>query len=372
MDEQTSLMTAGSGSEESFELAVRGYSRPQVQQYVTRTTVRIRDLEEQNNALQNELEQARAAALQAHRELAEARASAGAKPAHEEVSGRLSQILRLAAEEADQERAKADEEITAARRLAEEQVNGLVAEARQQSERIISEARSEAENTLGSANLQAEHQLTTSRTESERLLAQSKADSERMLTDADRRASAVNEESATRLDALTETHGEVVRRLAQIRDVLGDLLTQDASAGSLAAAVDAALGLPLGQTAEPKADATPDGETPQVRQGQPAQAIAAAAEPVAEPAAEPAAEPVTAQADDDVVDVAEVAEEEDDASPAPAGAAPVGRHGTASVPVVADQAGTDEENVVVDLDAAAARDRQASTDKTPTGSIPRR
>src|SRR5829696_6728902 len=104
MDEQTStLMTTGSGSEESFELAVRGYNRPQVQQYVTRTTVRIRDLEEQNDALQTELEQARAAALQAHRELAEARASAGAKPAHEEVSGRLSQILRLAAEEADQE-----------------------------------------------------------------------------------------------------------------------------------------------------------------------------------------------------------------------------------------------------------------------------
>jgi hypothetical protein len=83
MDEQTSLMTAGSGSEESFELAVRGYNRPQVQQYVTRTTVRIRDLEEQNTALQAELEQARAAALQAHRELAEARASAGAKPAHD-------------------------------------------------------------------------------------------------------------------------------------------------------------------------------------------------------------------------------------------------------------------------------------------------
>ena len=75
-----------------------------------------------------------------------------------------------------------------------------------------------------------------------------------MLTDADRRAGAVNEESATRLDALTETHGEVVRRLAQIRDVLGDLLSQDASAGSLAAAVDAALGLPLGQAAEPGVD----------------------------------------------------------------------------------------------------------------------
>src|SRR5919107_2130656 len=127
MDEQTSsLMTAGSAHEEQFDIAVRGYNRPQVQQYVTRTTVRIRDLEEQVEAAQAKLAQARSAALQAHRELAEARASAGAKPAHEEVSGRLSQILRLAAEEADQERAKADSEIAESRKAAEEKAKALV------------------------------------------------------------------------------------------------------------------------------------------------------------------------------------------------------------------------------------------------------
>ena len=35
MDEQTSsLMTAGSAHEEQFNIAVRGYNRPQVQQYL--------------------------------------------------------------------------------------------------------------------------------------------------------------------------------------------------------------------------------------------------------------------------------------------------------------------------------------------------
>src|SRR6516165_5682058 len=80
--------------EDAFEMQMRGYSRSQ-----------IRDLEQRLGRALDENDELR-------RDLSTARQQAlGAKPAHEEVSERISQILKLADDEARSQKSKAHEEI---------------------------------------------------------------------------------------------------------------------------------------------------------------------------------------------------------------------------------------------------------------------
>src|SRR6201984_1184926 len=80
--------------EDAFEMQMRGYSRRQVDEFIARCRSQIRDLEQRlARALDNGEE--------LKRDLATARQQAlGAKPAHEEVSERNAQILKLAHEQA--------------------------------------------------------------------------------------------------------------------------------------------------------------------------------------------------------------------------------------------------------------------------------
>src|SRR5215472_14462817 len=99
MSEHSELLHEGSME---WEREVRGYNRQQVDNYVAWRAGQVRELD-------NRLSQSLAEIDRIRIELGEARQSA-AKPAHEEISERVGQILKLAADEAkaDRERGAAD------------------------------------------------------------------------------------------------------------------------------------------------------------------------------------------------------------------------------------------------------------------------
>jgi F0F1-type ATP synthase membrane subunit b/b' len=240
MDEN--LPVSAGQREDSFDTAVRGFNRQQVMDYMARNSQLLATLEQHLAVARADAERARVEADQARAEVGRlTREAAESKPVHEEVSGRLSQILRLAAEEADQERATADAEIAALRSESQAESEQLLAQARAQAEADLAEARETAERELAEARSRAESDLTSARDEAERLRAASVQHADELVDEAQRRSGAVNEVSSQRLETLTATHGEAVLRLGQIRDVLADLLDRDAAAGSLAQVVEAVI-----------------------------------------------------------------------------------------------------------------------------------
>src|SRR5260370_16473715 len=84
------------GRDDPFDSGRRGYARRQVDEYIAWRNGQIRELESKLSQGLTEIERLRM-------ELAEAREAAG-RPAHEEVSERVGQILKLAAHEAKPER----------------------------------------------------------------------------------------------------------------------------------------------------------------------------------------------------------------------------------------------------------------------------
>jgi peptidoglycan DL-endopeptidase CwlO len=237
--------TSGTHRDDSFDIAVRGFNRQQVTEYMTRSSQLLATLEQHLAVARADVHRARSEAEQAHAETARLRAEhAETKPVHEEVSGRLSQILRLAAEEADQERATAESQIAKLHAESQAEAERLLTEARLAADGDLAEARETAERELAEARATAEQELGAAREEADRLRGASVQHAEELLDDAQRRAGAVNEVSNQRLETLTATHGEAVLRLGQIRDVLADLLDRDAAAGSLAQVVEAVIAPP--------------------------------------------------------------------------------------------------------------------------------
>ncbi|MFB9890264.1 DivIVA domain-containing protein [Planobispora takensis] len=268
--------------EDSFEVVMRGYSRRQVHDYMIRTRNQIRDLEERLARAIDQAEQGRLELAEARRRLSEAPQD------YDELGQRLSQILKLAEEEATAKREVAD---TEARRLrdeaaleterlvgsARERAEGILSAAQQEAERRVGEAtataeqmlaqagndaeetlnaaRSEAEETLRSARADAERMITSARQEAERTIEGARAEAEATLaaarneaestvssanaeahatlTAAQQRVSVLDEGTGRRVAYLTDTHREVMRRLNEMSTVLGDLIHRENSAGSL-------------------------------------------------------------------------------------------------------------------------------------------
>jgi cell division septum initiation protein DivIVA len=245
MEDQTAILP-GSLQADPFETQMRGYNKRQVDDYITRTGEQLASLEARLGAALDAAERARLEVAAVREQYQQQQPSA--RPAHEEVSERLSQILRLAAEEAEQERGKAETEITRIREQAEAEVEELLSRARAEADEVLSSARQEAEGELGHVREESERLLVSSREEAERLLVSSREEAEQTLTSArdhaerlraqaERRAAAINGVLDQRLAALTEAHGAAVHRLAEIRDTIGGLLATDSDAGSIVAGV---------------------------------------------------------------------------------------------------------------------------------------
>ncbi|MFG1946039.1 hypothetical protein [Nonomuraea sp. NPDC048826] len=267
--------------EDTFEVAMRGYNRRQVHDYMARTRNQIRDLEERLARAIDQAEQSRIELVEARRQIAEV-------PQNFNPSTRLEQILKLGQEEASALREEAEAESTALRESAKAESDRLLTSARETADKILTSAQAEAERRVGEATEAAERMLeqagadaeearTTARAEADNRLRQAQAESERMvtsareeserlvstataeseqalaqaraeaertvaaahaeaeaaLTAAQQRVAALDEHAGRRVDYLSNTHNEVVRRLNEVNSVLSDLMRKEAGAGPL-------------------------------------------------------------------------------------------------------------------------------------------
>ena len=229
--------------EDAFEIQMRGYSRRQVDEFIARCRSQIRDLEQRLARALDDGEELR-------RGLATARQQAlGAKPAHEEVSERIAQILKLADDEARSQKSKAHEEIARQRNDAQAEAERSRTDAREQAERMLTAAQEQAERTITSARAEAEKTLTTARTEAERTtaearkksesaLAGAKAQAKKALDEATARATAIHDGAERRLNLLSTRHAETIKRLTDILDGVSGLVATETARMSLEDEVD--------------------------------------------------------------------------------------------------------------------------------------
>src|ERR1700684_2680203 len=224
--------------EDAFEMQMRGYSRRQVDEFIARCRSQIRDLEQRLARALDDGEELR-------HDLATSRQQAlGAKPAHEEVSERIAQILKLADDEARSQKSKAHEDIARQRNEAQDQADKSRAEAREQAERMLTAAQEQAERAITSARAEAEKTVTPARAEAERptsegnqksesALASAKAQAKKALDEATARATAIHDGAERRLNLLSTRHSETIKRLTEILDGVSGLVAAETARLSL-------------------------------------------------------------------------------------------------------------------------------------------
>ena len=223
---------------EEFEMQMRGYSRRQVDDFVARRNNEIRELEQRLARTLDDSEHLR-------RELSTVRQQAlSGRPAHEEVSERISQILKLADDEARAQKNKADDDIGKQRADAQQESERVRAEAREQAERMLTAAQEQAERTISASRTEADKTRTAAKTEADRLtsdtrkkadaaLAQAKGQAKKVLDEATARATAIHDGAERRLNLLSTRHAETVRRLTDILDGVQGLVAAEAARMSL-------------------------------------------------------------------------------------------------------------------------------------------
>jgi cell division septum initiation protein DivIVA len=217
---------------EEFEMQMRGYSRRQVDDFVARRNAEIRELEQRLSRALDETEHVR-------REIATVRQQALAgRPAHEEVSERIAQILKLADDEARDQKVKAHDEVGRQRSEAQQESERVRADAREQAERMLTAAQEQAERTISAARSEADKTRSAARTEADRLtnetrkkadaaLASGKAQAKKVLDEATARATAIHDGAERRLSLLSTRHAETVRRLGDILDGVQGLVAAE-------------------------------------------------------------------------------------------------------------------------------------------------
>jgi cell division septum initiation protein DivIVA len=264
---------------EEFEMQMRGYSRRQVDDFVARRNNEIRELEQRLARTLDESEHLR-------REISTVRQQALAgRPAHEEISERISQILKLADDEAHAQKNKADDDIARQRADAQQESERVRTDASEQAQRMLTAAQEQAEQTISAARAEADKTRIAARTEADRLtsetrkkadaaLTQAKAQAKKALDEATARATAIHDGAERRLNLLSTRHAETVRRLTDILDGVQGLVAAESArmsleeevnhsvsrAVSLAEAADAAAAAANGEANRGQDDEAPDGE----------------------------------------------------------------------------------------------------------------
>lgn len=238
---------AEDGQGDPFEMERRGYNRRQVDEFIARQNLQVRDLEGRMAQAQSQGERLIA-------DLAEARQAVARAP-HEEISDRVRKILELADMEGNANREKADAEVAELREIAKRETDQLRAEAKADTDKLRADAQNQAEKLLTAAKDQAEHTISGAVAQAEQLTAAAKAEAERTVGDANMhaentvaaaigqakqqldeataRAAAVHDGAERRLNLLISRHTETVRRLTEIRDVVTTLVAGETARGSL-------------------------------------------------------------------------------------------------------------------------------------------
>ena len=196
--------------EDAFEMQMRGYSRRQVDEFIARCRSQIRDLEQRLARALEDGEELR-------RDLATARQQAlGAKPAHEEVSERIAQILKLADDEARSQKSRAHEDIARQRNDAQQEADKVRAEAREQAERMLTAAQEQAERAITSARAEADKTLTAARNEAESTTSEARKKSEAVLASAKAQAKKALDEATARATAIHDGAERLLARRGQV------------------------------------------------------------------------------------------------------------------------------------------------------------
>src|SRR6516162_6585733 len=223
---------------EEFELQMRGYSRRQVDDFVARRNNEMRELEQRLARALDESEHMR-------RELSTLRQQAlSGRPAHEEVSERIAQILKLADDEAKAQKNKADEDIGKLRADAHQETERVRVDAREPAERMLTAAQGQAERTIAAARAEADKTRTAARAEADRLtgdtrkkadaaLANAKSAAKKALDEATARATAIHDGAERRLNLLSTRHAETIKRLTDILDGVSSLVAAETARMSL-------------------------------------------------------------------------------------------------------------------------------------------
>ncbi len=250
MTQEFAHPTSGDSAIESlFEVTMRGYNKRQVEDYVSWLQNEVRTAQEEARLAQSTASDHERSLASARNELAAAHDSAStARPAHEEVSERLAQILRLADEEADQKRAKAAAESDTTLEAAREQAAKVLEAARSAAEGIISAARERADKEAAAAKSEAERLLVDATSSSQNTLADAESRAAAVLADADQRSQSITTLQDERLASLRDVHTDTLRRLEAVRGVLEKVLTAEADAGPPDSGI-AATPLPVAGTA---------------------------------------------------------------------------------------------------------------------------
>ena len=252
MNENTDLLPNLSSQEDAFEVQLRGYSRRQVDEFVARCRSQVRELEERLGRSLDDTEQLRQE-VQSLRQ-----AALGNKPAHEEVSERISQILKLADDEAKAQKNRADDDIKKQLSDAQQEADRSKKEAREQAEHMLTAAQEQAERAISSARAEADKTRTTARAESDHLtadahkkadnaLSAAKAQAKQTLDEATARAAAIHDGAERRLNLLSTRHAETIRRLTDILDGVSGLVAAETARPSLEDEVDQNVAKAIGQ-----------------------------------------------------------------------------------------------------------------------------
>jgi cell division septum initiation protein DivIVA len=252
MNENTDLLPNLSSQEDAFEVQLRGYSRRQVDEFVARCRSQVRELEERLGRSLDETEQLR----QETQTLRQA--ALGNKPAHEEVSERISQILKLADDEAKAQKNRADgdikkqlsdaqQEADRSRKEAREQAEHMLTAAQEQAERAIASARAEADKTRTTARAEADHMTADAHKKADNALSAAKAQAKQTLDEATARAAAIHDGAERRLNLLSTRHAETIRRLTDILDGVSGLVAAETARPSLEDEVDQNVAKAIGQ-----------------------------------------------------------------------------------------------------------------------------
>src|SRR6266571_1087274 len=254
MSEHSELLSDGAME---WEREVRGYNRQQVDNYVAWRAGQVREMESRLSQSLAEIEHLR-------RDLTEARQSA-ARPPHEEISERVGQILKLAADEAksdrergaadandlreaaraetDKLRAEAKQDTDRLKTEAQERAERMLTAAQEQADRAVAAARAEADESVSGAHAAAEQTIADANAHAESTVSTALAQAKQQLDDATARATAIHDGAERRLNLLISRHTETVRRLTEIRDVVTGLVSGEVARGSLEDEVNRALGV---------------------------------------------------------------------------------------------------------------------------------
>jgi peptidoglycan DL-endopeptidase CwlO len=219
------------GVENLFETVFKGYAKRQVEDYIAW-------LQEQVSAAKAELTDARRELATARNDLVETRAQLQTRPAHEEISVRMAQILRLAEEEAQQERDAGAQQAASVLEQARGEARAALEAAHANAAEIVRAARRECDDELAGARAEANRLVETARRQAEGTMSDARERAQRALADADRRTEQITALQQRRLAAVLSAHEDVVRRLEAARSVIGEILVQDREQGDPAAAID--------------------------------------------------------------------------------------------------------------------------------------